>query len=57
MLLLPRKEIIGMLSVVVPVYNEEESLKPFFEVLKKELAILKMAHEIILWMMDLLIPH
>jgi len=36
-----------MLSVVVPVYNEEESLEPFFEVLKKELAILKMAHEII----------
>ena len=30
-----------MLSVVVPVYNEEESLEPFFEVLKKELAILK----------------
>ncbi len=36
-----------MFSLIVPVYNEEESLVPFFEVLKKELALLKMAHEII----------
>lgn len=36
-----------MISIVVPVYNEEESLEAFFKELKIQLAKLKKAHEII----------
>lgn len=36
-----------MISIVVPVYNEEESLHAFLLELKKELALLKEKHEII----------
>ncbi len=36
-----------MISIVVPVYNEEESLEAFFKELKAQLAVLKKTHEII----------
>lgn len=36
-----------MISIVVPVYNEEESLEAFFKELKAQLAALKKTHEII----------
>jgi glycosyltransferase involved in cell wall biosynthesis len=36
-----------MFSIVVPVFNEEESLKPFYEELKRSLRELKDGHEIV----------
>lgn len=36
-----------MISIIVPVYNEEESLQAFYSELKKELAKLKDTHEIL----------